>query len=261
SGVSFPRAYQTDAAGRLFAAAGRQALVFTTSAGLPTAVTGSPFVNGTGNGRSGLLHPSGFYLTALTDAISVSRISGSGAATRLTAVPGSPFATGGTSDIWGGVAVVDGSGTLVISATVDQLTTFRFNANTGAMTALMAQAVGGRIAGLAFVPGPLTVSGNLTFGNVPVGTTATRTMTIGNTGDAPLTVSSITYPPGFGGNWSSGTIASGQSQAVTVTFAPGDAIIYSGTITVVVSQMVGTNRIAASGHGGITASDFDGDTK
>ena len=66
----------------------------------------------------------------------------------------------------------------------------------------------------------IALSGNLAFGNVAVNTTATRTLTIGNTGTAPLTVSGISYPAGFSGNFASGTIAPGGSQSVTVTFAP-----------------------------------------
>lgn len=73
-------------------------------------------------------------------------------------------------------------------------------------------------------------------------------MTISNSGNASLTVSGIGYPTGFSGNWS-GTIPSGGSRAVTVTFAPLAATAYSGTIVVNGDQTGGTNTIGVSGAG------------
>ncbi|MEI6377242.1 MAG: choice-of-anchor D domain-containing protein, partial [bacterium] len=93
------------------------------------------------------------------------------------------------------------------------------------------------------------LSGNLAFGNVKVGSSATATMTIGNTGNAPLAVSGISYPAGFTGNWASGTVAAGSSQDVTVTFSPSAAQAYGGTIAVNSDSTSGTNTIAASGQG------------
>ncbi|HLP36757.1 choice-of-anchor D domain-containing protein [Lacibacter sp.] len=95
----------------------------------------------------------------------------------------------------------------------------------------------------------ISLSGNLAFGNVAVGSTSQRTLTINNTGNAALNVSSINYPSGFSGNWNSGSIAAGSSQNVTVTFAPTAATSYSGTITVNSNASSGTNTIACSGTG------------
>ena len=92
------------------------------------------------------------------------------------------------------------------------------------------------------------LSGNLAFGNVPAGTSATSTLTIGNTGNSPLTVTSISYPTGFSGAFA-GAIPAGGSQNVTVTFAPAAAIGYGGTVTVNADQTSGTNTISASGTG------------
>lgn len=92
------------------------------------------------------------------------------------------------------------------------------------------------------------VSGDLAFGSVTVGTTATRTMTIANTGNSPMSVSGITYPAGFSGAWS-GTVAAGGSQSVTVTFAPSAVGSYGGTVTVHANHTAGTNTLAASGTG------------
>lgn len=95
----------------------------------------------------------------------------------------------------------------------------------------------------------IALSGNLAFGNVAVGSTGTAALTITNTGNAPLTITSIGFPAGFSGNFASGTIAAGGSQAVTVTFAPTAAQSYSGTITVNGDHRSGTNTIAVSGTG------------
>jgi hypothetical protein len=69
----------------------------------------------------------------------------------------------------------------------------------------------------------ISLSGNLAFGNVQVGSPSQRTLTITNTGTATLNVTSISYPNSvFSGNWS-GSISAGLSQDVTVTFLPTSA--------------------------------------
>jgi len=98
----------------------------------------------------------------------------------------------------------------------------------------------------------IKLSGDLAFGNVNVGLTATKTLTISNTGNSPLTVSSIDYPVGFSGNWS-GQIAANSSQPVPVIFSPAAAQLYSGTVKVNSDKTSGTNTIAISGTGLNTA--------
>jgi hypothetical protein len=109
------------------------------------------------------------------------------------------------------------------------------------------------------------LASNLAFGNVLAGTRASLPLTISNSGNAPLAVSSISYPTGFGGNWASGTIAPGGSQVVSVTFAPLAAANYGGTLTVHGNQTGGTNVASLSGSGTVrprvTRGDFDGDQK
>jgi hypothetical protein len=92
------------------------------------------------------------------------------------------------------------------------------------------------------------LSGNLAFGNVTVGSTATATLTIQNTGNTALTVSGINYPTGFSGAWS-GIVPTGASQNVTVTFSPVAATTYGGNVTVTSDATSGTSTIAASGTG------------
>ena len=97
-----PVAHSTDAAGRLYVVTTpAQIRVFTTNAGIPTPVTGNPFSGaGLTQRRHSLIHPNGnFFVVAgnTGDNVGVFQISGSGAATTVAAVSGSPFATGGTT--------------------------------------------------------------------------------------------------------------------------------------------------------------------
>jgi hypothetical protein len=96
----------------------------------------------------------------------------------------------------------------------------------------------------------IAVSGNLSFGQVTVGSSQTATMTISNSGNSVITVSSIfatsSFVPHSTVSWSSGTIAAGGSQNVTVTFRPTVAGSFSGTLTVNGDQTSGTNSIAFS---------------
>lgn len=94
----------------------------------------------------------------------------------------------------------------------------------------------------------IRLDGNMAFGDVQVGSTAQRTLTIYNDGNSALTVSDITCPTGFSGSWS-GSISPSGSHAVTVTFAPASAISYGGTITVNSDKTSGTNTIPCSGTG------------
>lgn len=95
----------------------------------------------------------------------------------------------------------------------------------------------------------ISLSGTLAFGAVTVGQTLDRTLTITNTGNSTLAVTGMTGPTGFATTWSSGTIAAGTSQAVTIRFSPTLAQAYSGTITVNGDHTAGTNTAAVSGTG------------
>lgn len=94
----------------------------------------------------------------------------------------------------------------------------------------------------------IALSGDLAFGDVQVGGTATRTLTIANTGNSTLNVTGIDYPTGFSGSWS-GSIPSGDSHDVTVTFAPTAVTSYGGTVTVNSDATSGNNTSSASGTG------------
>jgi hypothetical protein len=81
----------------------------------------------------------------------------------------------------------------------------------------------------------INLGGALSFGNVVIGTPATGTFTIANTGTAPLNVSSIAYSssdlaPAF--SFSGGVIAPGATQIVTVQITPANLQTYNGVVIV-----------------------------
>jgi hypothetical protein len=97
------------------------------------------------------------------------------------------------------------------------------------------------------------VTGNLVFGEILTGATATSTITITNTGNVALTISGMSAPSAASGiyrtSWANGTITPGGSQVVTITFAPAAAITYNGTLIVNGDQTSGSNTLPITGAG------------
>ncbi|MCF7837803.1 MAG: choice-of-anchor D domain-containing protein [Candidatus Marinimicrobia bacterium] len=94
----------------------------------------------------------------------------------------------------------------------------------------------------------LRLTGDLAYGNIPVGDRVDRILTLHNDGNAPLTVTGITLPDGFEGDWS-GSIPAGGQQAVTITFAPLLEQAYDGQLTVASDKTAGDNSRPLSGNG------------
>lgn len=95
----------------------------------------------------------------------------------------------------------------------------------------------------------IRIGGDLAFGNVVTNTSFAKNMTIHNDGNSPLTITGVTYPTGFSGNWAGGTIPAGKSCNIAVAFEPTVVQLYAGTITVNSDQTSGVNTIAPSGTG------------
>jgi formylglycine-generating enzyme required for sulfatase activity len=91
--------------------------------------------------------------------------------------------------------------------------------------------------------------GNLAFGDVPVGATVTRPLTIRNNGNVALTVGAITYPPVFSGESAGGVIEPGGELVRDVRFSPQAGVAYSGNVTVTSDATAGAGSIGASGFG------------
>jgi plastocyanin len=94
----------------------------------------------------------------------------------------------------------------------------------------------------------IALLGNLAFGSLPAGETATRTLVITNRGTLTLNVSGIIYPPAFTGDFS-GSIAPRSSQPVPVTFSPSDQASYGGTVLVASDAASGSGSLPISGTG------------
>lgn len=107
SGGVSTAAYATDSQGRLFLTdynVVNDMRVFTTASGTPSGVTGNPFTSGLLEPIDGVLHPNEQFFFIADDGVNQIgsyQIGGSGAATTLTAVAGSPVASGGLLTIAG----------------------------------------------------------------------------------------------------------------------------------------------------------------
>jgi hypothetical protein len=164
-------------------------------------------------------------------------------------ITGTNFVAGSTSVSFGGSAATVSS----VSATQIICTTPAHAAGAVDVAVTVAGLSATKAGGFTYTV-PITrvivLSGNLAFGNVIVGTTKQLTFTISNTGNSPLTVSSITYPTGFSDTLSKPiTIPPGGSQPVPVTFAPTAVQNYSGTVTVNSDKTDGMNMMPISGNG------------
>jgi hypothetical protein len=100
----------------------------------------------------------------------------------------------------------------------------------------------------------ITVTGDLAFGYVDLGMTAERTFRINNTGNQTLTFTSMSSVGGTGSagydvNPTSGTIAPGAVQIVTVQFSPTLVQVYANVLTVASDQTSGGSEINVSGTG------------
>ena len=162
SGGILPVAYATDSAGRLFSADGQvtgTVQAFTSTGGILSPVSGSPFPSGHTFASRGLMHPAGGYIVSDHGAnrIGVFAVTGAGSGTTLAAVPGSPFASGGTPTQ---TLALSDSGSLLFAGHgfTRNISTFRVNANL-TLTPLSVQAANtvgstGVLGGLAYVPIP-----------------------------------------------------------------------------------------------------------
>lgn len=90
---------------------------------------------------------------------------------------------------------------------------------------------------------------NLDFGTVSVGSSSQLYFEIENTGDAPLSVSSISKPSWINLNWASGNIDPGFSKTVAATFNPSSDINYSSEITINSNASSGDDNLDVSGEG------------
>ncbi len=90
----------------------------------------------------------------------------------------------------------------------------------------------------------------LAFGDVFVGGSQTRTLTLTNTGTVDIGLSDVSVDnPAFATTWVSGTITPSSTSAIQVRLAPTAVQPYSGTMTV--TTTVGVYQIPLSGAGAL----------
>lgn len=88
------------------------------------------------------------------------------------------------------------------------------------------------------------------FGNVAVGATSTKNLTITNTGTSNLVITSITVTGSFtSSNCGSATISPSHSCVVSVSFTPSALGSYSGTLTVTDNDPSSPQVVTLSGTG------------
>jgi hypothetical protein len=213
-GGPVPLGYATDSVGRLFMAnylSGRVSAL-TTASGVPADVTGNPFPSGLSQAVSGVVHRGGFYMVAdqVGNRVGVYETGGSGTATTLSAVSGSPFATSGS--LTGSLALTRDGGLLVAANGASRnLTVFRVNGKTGELTIVGVQpqdTIGTTgIVGAVVITQPTTAKGDLD-GDVTSDISVFRP----STGGWYVLDSNTTFTSSFGVLW-------GLS---TDTPAPGD---------------------------------------
>jgi ASPM-SPD-2-Hydin domain-containing protein len=96
---------------------------------------------------------------------------------------------------------------------------------------------------------------SLALGTVKVGTSASQTATVSNSGTADLTISAVSRCSGTSLEFSASpsgpfTVAPGGSQAVTVTYAPVDATTDGGCFAIANDDATaGTVQVSVSGTG------------
>ena len=268
AGSANPVGYATDSSGRLFVsnfAAGVRA--FTTSSGIPTAVAGNPFTSGLAGGVQGVLHPSGFYLVAdrSGNGVGVFQIAGSGAATTLTAVAGSPFVTG--ASFTDALAISTGGRFLLAAnGATRNLTIFNVNSVTGVLTSFGTQPVNsngtlGIITGLATAAG----GGTTAAGDIDGDSKSDFTVFRPSTGGWHTLKSSTNYTTSQSLSWGLSTDVpvpadyDGDGKIDPAIFRPSTglwAVLKSGTnytTSLTVSWGLSTDKPQAG--------DFDGDGK
>lgn len=243
SGASNPVPVDVDSTGRLWVFGSRQAAVrtYTLASGVPTAVTGSPFAFGeTGFASTAKLHPNGNFLILpnRTRAYVVSAsISGSGAATTISTVSGSPFGTSGSSSL-AAVYNTAGSYLYVLNAGSRNITKFVVDPLTGVLSAATVQAANtmgttGSNSGIVYVPSvtasvPVSISGRvLRLNGSAVG--YARVTIEGPNGFA---LSTLTNPFGY---YSFESVLSNQAYTISVqsklaAFAPA-SVTPTGNVT------------------------------
>ena len=138
--------------------------------------------------------------------------------------------------------------TFAPTATGPQTATITFSlSGSGAVTAAFTTTLTLSATGQGQAPPAITVSpATIDFGNVNVGSSATNTVVVSNTGGAPANVTGSTASP-FSLSTGSFTVNAGGTQSVTITFTPGSAGPFQGTATFTLGSNTQTVTLKGTG--------------
>jgi hypothetical protein len=95
----------------------------------------------------------------------------------------------------------------------------------------------------------ISLSGDMSFGNVGEQIPKASVLTVANSGNATLSVSNILLPEGFSADWISGDVAVDGEQEIEITFLPTETKSYTGYIKVVSNAGMGVDSILVEGTG------------
>jgi Abnormal spindle-like microcephaly-assoc'd, ASPM-SPD-2-Hydin len=136
--------------------------------------------------------------------------------------------------------------------------TINSNSSTGASTVVQLSGTGTVV---TTAPQLLFSSTALSFGNVPVGSTSTQTLTLTSSGSAPVTISSaVLQGTGFSDSGATFPVTLNPNQAVTLTvqFDPTATGAAAGTLTVSSNSATGgTTQVTLGGTGTAVQHEID----
>jgi Leucine-rich repeat (LRR) protein len=96
----------------------------------------------------------------------------------------------------------------------------------------------------------ISIEGDLDFGVVPIDEPNEKTITIINNSQSSVNISSINLPSDyFETDWNSGTISSGGSQSIIITFTPTEIKDYTGTLVIDNDLDNVNNKVNITGRG------------
>jgi 6-phosphogluconolactonase (cycloisomerase 2 family) len=251
AGAAQNLAYAADTTGRLFSVDSTNNIhVFSSASGILTPATGNPFPSGLSQRRFGLVHEYGangtFYFVAGNSGnnVGVYQVTGSGTATTVGPITGSPFATGGTT---ANNLAMNLSGDLLFvgNRSSRNITTFRFSTiPASGMTSLGIQpnnTLGtlGALNGIGYINGEGGPCGTPTSTNTP---TATPTVILTPSETTTPTATATSTPPTI--QFSQATYTEDESQTAIITITrTGNT---SGTSTVIFTPSDGTAHSGVS---------------
>ncbi|GEM_PF-5430737 len=98
----------------------------------------------------------------------------------------------------------------------------------------------------------IKLTGNMKFGNVAVGGSETKELTIANSGTADLTITDINVPSGFTVSESAFTVTAGSNYKINVIFSPKTPGVITGNLKIISDKTSGDNIISLSGGIAVT---------